>query len=77
LSSTNRNRFSFVIVEVISVLLVVPSVTLLVIAVAVVAILLVMFGLMKCVVRLLLHTRIRFAIFREITLLVLLLMVFG
>ena len=77
LASTNRNRFSFILVEFISVLLVVASVTLLIIIVAIVAILLVMFGLMKCVVGLLLHTSTRVAIFWEITLLVLLLVVFG
>ena len=36
-----------------------------------------MFGLMECVVGLLLHTRIRVTIFMEITLLVLLLVVLG
>jgi len=56
---------------------VVASVTLLIVAVAVVAVLLVMFAFMKCVVGLLLHTRVRVAIFWEITLLVLLLVVLG
>ncbi len=53
----------------------VASVTLLTVAIAVIAILLVMFGLVKCVVGLLLKTRIWVAILWEITLLILLLVV--